>query len=240
MSSDGGTTAFRYKFSFDNGTSKEFVLNLDRKTFRLVADPLQSPPDWTLLDCNKCPNCPLNSPKTTYCPVALSVVDVVGFFKDAVSYEKTYVMIESETRTYIAKVSVQEGIKSLVSIYMVASDCPILSRLRPMLRAHLPFPTMEESIYRLVSMYLLAQYFLFREGKKADWELKDLLAICGDVQTVNRSFFKRLRGEKVKDASLNALVALDSFVAYAASFLEDNSLKDVKTLFGPYLDDFRV
>ena len=85
-------------------------------------------------------------------------------------------------------------------------------------------------------MYLLAQYFLYKDGRKPDWELRKLLSLCNEIQTVNRSFFKRLRGLKVKDASLNALVALDSIAAYTASFLEDNNLEDMKSLFQVYLD----
>src|SRR5262249_50843326 len=122
-------------------------------------------------------------------------------------------------------------------LYMVTSGCPVMDHFRPMLRVHLPFPNMEESVYRLISMYLLAQYFLSKEGRTPDWELKRLLTLCNDIQTVNRSFFKRIRSMKVKDASLNALVALDSIAAYTVSFLEENNLEDMKQLFKSYLED---
>ena len=238
MSKEKDNLTFRYKFSFENGVSKEFVVVLDGKTLHILANPNPpAPADWTQLNYNKCPNCPLDEKKHPQCPIAANLVDVVNFFKDLVSYEKTYMMIESGNRNFIGKVSLQEGIKSLVGVYMVTSGCPVMDHLRPMLRVHLPFPNMEESVYRLISMYLMAQYFLFREGKKPDWELRKLLSLCNEVQTVNRSFFKRLRGLKVKDASLNALVALDSIAAYTASFLEDNNLEDMRNLFRVYLED---
>jgi uncharacterized protein DUF6901 len=237
MSKNNENLTIRYKFSFENGLTKEFVVTLDGKTLHILSNPQATPPaEWTLLQFNKCPNCPLDEKKYPQCPIAANMVDVVNFFKDLVSYEKTYMMIESGNRNFIGKVSLQEGIKSLVGVYMVTSGCPIMDHLRPMLRVHLPFPNMEESVYRLISMYLLAQYFVFREGKRPDWEMRKLLSLCNEIQTVNRSFFKRLRGLKVKDASLNALVALDSIAAYTASFLEDNNLDDMKSLFKVYLD----
>lgn len=227
---------YRYKFSFENGSSREFVITLDRKTLQCTNDPVENPPEWTRLEHHKCPNCPLQESTHPYCPIAISLVDTVDFFKDLVSHEKTYMSIESGHRTFIGKVPLQEGIKSLISIHMVTSGCPVLDHLRPMMRINLPFPDMDESVYRLVSTYLLSQFFLMKAGKKPDWELRRLLSMCNDIQIVNRSFFKRLRTLKVKDASLNALVALDSVAAYTASFLEEENLEALKAMFEPYLD----
>jgi hypothetical protein len=42
---------------------------------------------------------------------------------------------------------------------------------------------------------------------------------------------------KLKDASLNALVALDSVAAYTASFLEENNFDEFKTMFMPYFEE---
>ena len=55
---------------------------------------------------------------------------------------------------------------SLIGIYMVTSGCPIMDKLRPMARFHLPFASTEETIYRAISTYLLGQYFLEQKGKK--------------------------------------------------------------------------
>ncbi len=236
MTKDRENLTLKYKFSFAKGTPREFLITLDPRTLKLIAARPENPPSWTQLEYNKCPNCPLDAIKHPHCPIALSVIDVVDYFKDLVSYEKTYISIESGSRTFIGTVPLQEAIKSLVGIFMVTSGCPIMDQFRPMMRVALPFPNMEESLYRVLSMYLFAQYFLMREGKKPDWELRKLLQICNEVQIVNRSFFKRLRGLKVKDASLNALVALDSVAAYIASFLEEDNLDEIRMLFQPYLD----
>jgi hypothetical protein len=227
---------FKYRFNFENGKTTEFTIQLRRNDLGLVAEPGASqPPEWTRLEFNQCPNCPLRKETHPYCPIAVNVVDVVNFFKDVISYEKTYVTIETDSRTYIGKVSVQEGIKSLMGLFMATSGCPVMDKLRPMAATHLPFPTIEESIYRLLSMYLLAQYFVLKDGGHPDWEMKKLLDICNEIQTVNRSFFKRIKQQGVKDASLNAIVALDSFATYTASSLEDNNLDEMRELFKGYL-----
>ena len=37
---------------------------------------------------------------------------------------------------------------------MALSGCPVLEQLKPMARFHLPFASVEETIYRAASMYL--------------------------------------------------------------------------------------
>jgi len=52
---------------------------------------------------------------------------------------------------------------------------PIFEKLKPMVRFHLPFASIEETKYRAISMYLLAQYFLYQQGSQPDWDLKNWL-----------------------------------------------------------------
>lgn len=236
MKGKSGVLNFKYRFNFESGKSREFAIQLKKGDLQLVVDHSNTThPEWTKLEYNQCPNCPLKPDTHPHCPIAVNIVDIVDFFKDIISYEKTYVTIETDSRTYIGKVSVQEGIKSLIGLFMATSGCPVMDKLRPMAQTHLPFPTMEESTYRLLSMYLLAQYFIVKDGGEADWKLEKLLGICNDVQTVNRSFFKRIKQQGVRDASLNAIVALDSFATYTASSLEDNNFDEVRELFKAYL-----
>jgi hypothetical protein len=120
---------------------------------------------------------------------------------------------------------------------MVVSGCPIMNKLRPMAFTHLPFATVEETTYRAVSMYLLAQYFRNRHGKKADWSLEELLKIYEEVRAVNHSFVRRLLSINPLDASINALVSLDCFGTVAAFSIVQDSLKALEPLFQSYLDD---
>jgi len=102
-------------------------------------------------------------------------------------------------------------------------------------QTHLPFATVEETTYRVVSMYLLAQYFLYRRGRPADWDLEGLVRLCEDINQVNQAVAERILSINPQDASLNALVNLDCFATLTALSIERDSLKDLETLFGAYL-----
>jgi len=119
---------------------------------------------------------------------------------------------------------------------MVTSECPFMTKLKPMVRYHLPFSTMQETLYRVMSMYLLAQYFLYRQGKTPDWELKNLVKIYDDIQIVNKSLSKRLSNVKMKDAIPNALVKLDLFAKHISTLINRNTLDEIECLFGAYYD----
>ncbi len=93
---------------------------------------------------------------------------------------------------------------------MVTSNCPVMDNLRPMVRFHLPFATMDETMYRAVSMYLTAQFLLMRRGEKPDWELKNLIGIYDAVAHVNRGMSRRLSNASSEDANVNAVIILST------------------------------
>lgn len=82
----------------------------------------------------------------------------------------------------------QNAATSLIGIYMVTSSCPIIDKLRPMVRFHTHFTNNKETKYRTISMYLFAQYFLFKQGKQPDWDLKNFSVIYDDINMVNMLF----------------------------------------------------
>lgn len=166
---------FNYKFIFGDGAEKEFNIKLDNKTLNLIQTVEGPYPEWTELKYHKCLNCPLEEQKHEFCPTALSFVDLIDFFRGSISYQEVDVSIEVEERRYIRHTSIQKGLSSLMGIYMVTSGCPILEKFKPMVRHHLPFATGRETAYRVISMYLLAQYFLYKRGERPDWELKNLV-----------------------------------------------------------------
>ena len=86
-----------------------------------------------------------------------------------------------------------------------------MSKLKPMVRFHLPFASVQETINRSVSSYLLGQYFNYKEGKEADWDLAGLKQSYKEIQTVNYGMAGRLRSISAKDANVNALIILDIF-----------------------------
>jgi len=231
-----------YKFKFDDETEKEFKIDLDKNNLDLIQDLRATYPEWTDLDFCKCPHCPFEKEKTLHCPVAKSMIPLIEFCADIVSHEDVRVTIETEERAYMKDTPVHAAISAIVGIYMVTSGCPHMNKLRPMVRFHLPFQSLEESTYRSISMYLVAQYFLHKQGKEADWDLQELSWLFDNVSKVNVSFGNRLREIQSKDSALNAISNLDCFAQSITFSLQDfndnvfDELGILNSLFKAYID----
>jgi hypothetical protein len=229
------TITFRYTFKLTSGPVRVFKARLDAASLRLVSSRRGVLPDWTRLESHQCPNCPLNTSKHPHCPMAAELVELVDFFSEFVSYDEVAVRLETRERAYYKLTSVQQGASSLLGIYMVSSGCPVMATLRPMVRTHLPFATMPETAYRVVSMYLTAQYFRKRRGLEPDFDLRHLGAMYEQVQVVNRSFCERLRQIEQHDANANALVILDNFANYVSLALDGDLLEEMERPFEAFL-----
>lgn len=225
----------RYTFRFDNGTQQVFEARLNSKT--LLAETVPGPaPDWARLEHSRCKECPLDPAGHPYCPVAVNVAGIVSAFQNVVSLTMADVTVEMPERTISKRTAVQHGLSSLMGIYMVASGCPIMEKLKPMVRFHLPFATPEETIYRAMTMYLGAQYFRVKKGLPPDWELRQLYQLYEMVRNVNAAFSARLQKAAKSDSITNSICHLDVF----AIFLNMGALKKVESLeylFAPYLND---
>ena len=154
--------AFRYVFTFKNGPEKEYIIRLDKKTLRLIQPEDRPPSPWAALKSFKCPNCPLDESEHEFCPTATDIIELTDYFKNRDSIEEVEVLVETQERKYLKQVPLHVGLSSLLGIYMVTTGCPVLEKLKPMVRYHLPFASIEETTYRSITMYLLAQFFLFR------------------------------------------------------------------------------
>lgn len=227
---------FQYRFIFNRNLETKIDVKIDEKTLTLVQPRKASYPHWAELTYYKCPNCSLDENRYSFCPIAIHIVELVDYFKTAISYEKVDLIIQSEERKYMKRTTLQQGISSLLGIYMVTSGCPVMEKLKPMVRYHLPFPTLRETQYRVMSMYLLAQFFLYKCGKTPDWELKHLVKTYDDIRIVNKSFAERLSHIKIKDAMLNALVKLDIFAKHISDLICKNALDEMECLFHAYLE----
>jgi phosphoribosyl 1,2-cyclic phosphodiesterase len=227
---------FRYQLTAPDGAMQTFTVPLDRSTLQLIQPPRDSYPAWTQLAFHKCPNCPLDEARSPRCPAAVSLIDVVDAFRASQSIEEVVVDVETPDRRYSKRCSLQEVVSSLIGLHMAASGCPVMAKLRPMVRSHLPFSTLEDTRYRALSMYLLAQYFIARRGGMADWDMDRLVALYEDVLKVNTHFFKRLLSLGLEDASLNAIVRLDSFAGTIAFTVDEHILDELEQLFRAYLE----
>ncbi len=229
------TQTITYRLSFADGAHHAVTVQLDAHTLALKNPAPDEPPEWTELGCEMCPNCPLQQDQTPYCPLALSLVDLVKLCRDVASYEVMEVEVETPERTTRASTTVQRGIASLMGLVIATSGCPHTTFFRPMARFHLPMATEEETIYRATSTYLLAQYFRLRRGADADLDMEGLRAAYRRIHVVNVHVAKRLVQAVTKDSSLNALILLDLFSKALPDTIED-SLEEIRYLFEPFLD----
>ena len=231
-SSKSETLRFLYTFEFPDNTEKTFEVLLSAKTLELVTKNDLPKPAWTKLKYQQCEHCPLGD-EHEYCPVAVNLSALVESFKDSVSYESTNVRVQTNERIYEKKTTLQKGLSSIIGMYMVTSDCPVMDKLRPMVRFHLPFGSLEETVYRAASMYLTAQYLLMRKGKTPDWDLKKLVEIYKAVTHVNRGISNRLSSASEEDANMNAVVILSAY-AEMVPFSIEHRLAELEYIFSEY------
>ena len=224
---------WKYIFNLDDGRRYKFNVSLDTTTMRVTPSLKGTPPEWTNLEFHKCDNCPLPCHKKSWCPIAVNVAGMVAGFDGAVTSSSAHVVVVSKERTISRHVPLASGLYPLLGIYMAASGCPVMDRLLPMAYYHLPFSTIDETIYRVMTMYATAQYFRAKKGLTPDWTMEGLRRMYAEIRTVNQCFAGRIRAAAEKDVVINSLVNLDVF-AMALSDITEN-MGDVRKLFLPYL-----
>jgi hypothetical protein len=218
-----------YQFAFADGRVFDFEISPDGWVETAVSTQ-QELPAWTLLANDRCPNCPLDSTKHRYCPAAVDLHAAAQKFAAIASYARATVRVVVGERTYISECDMNKGVRSLFGLYMALSGCPIARRMRPLALRHLPFASLEETLRRVVSHYLLKQYFVLKTGGVPDWELKGLIELYAALDEVNTAFVKRVRHASERDSNLNAICDFGSF-SRIYSLALDELLEEDKELF---------
>ena len=225
---------FEYTFDFNDGNSVKFAIHLDAETLNYIPYSEPKEAEWTKLENNKCENCTLSNKDHLHCPIALSLNSILSHFYYNKSYETVKVTVKTAERSYFSEIALQHGLASMLGIYMVSSGCPILAKLKPMVRFHLPFASVEETIFRAASTYLLSQYIKKSQGGKPDWDLERLIEIYKEIEEVNQGLAMRIRSVADMDANINALVVLDVF-AKEVPITVKAKLKEFEYLFKEFI-----
>lgn len=227
---------FKYLFKFGDGEIMEFDAELDSVGLKcLSCPPAENAPGWARLSKNQCPNCPFSEAEYAVCPVALNISPLVAAFANRSSYENVLVTVMSRERDVANSTTLEVGLTSLMGIYMVTGGCPVMDRLKPLVRYHLPFASIHESAVRVVSMYLLIQYFKNKKtGAKPDWDLKDLPAIYDEISVVNSSMTQRVKKAVVKDAVITALGNLN-YLSNLVPLILTDTYDEIKGSLNAYL-----
>ena len=228
---------YKFTFVFMNGEEKNIELKIQKDSLLLVTDPDKVVPEWARQDNFCCPVQTCLKEHPAHCPIAVNLHNIITFFSDVPSYEKVKIIAEVNNRTCSKETSVQDGVGSIAGIIMATSGCPVLGKLKPMVRFHLPFATIEETEFRVFSMYLLAQYFLMKNGKRTDWEMKRLKELYSDIQRINQHFARKIADLEKMDTSINAVVILDNFANSVTFDLDDDDLSNIEYLFKDWMND---
>lgn len=210
-----------YHFNFESNKKFSYSMNFDRKSGLFLSKASAHYPSWTKLEHNQCEHCPLNKKDVEYCPVATNISEIVEAFTEETSFNKVEISVETRERTYIKNTDMQTGLFGVMGLIMATSECPSLSFLRPMARFHLPFATIEETLIRSVSFFLLGHYINNKEDKNT-FSLEKLSEYYLNIKKVNRGFSKRVKSVAKKDADINALIILYNFSEYLSIEISEN------------------
>ena len=188
-------------------------------------------PSWTKLNCHKCPNCPLDESQYPYCPAATGIANAIESLSETLTIKDVDVTVKTAERNFVKHTSTAEGLSSMMGFVMASSECPILSKLKPLARNHLPFESPEEQVYRSLGMYLLYQKFSTKNKDNPDWTLNSFTKFFEEINVVNESFCSRLREIAIEEDGLNVLTKLDCFTKYAGFKISEESILVLKELF---------
>lgn len=235
MKNTTDTVTIQYRFTLPDDTQECFDLQLHAVNLELLVEiPEDKLPPWTELTFHQCQNCPLTSDTHPYCPIAANIVNLVERFDRLLSYEEVHLRVVTEERIVSQHTTAQKGLSSLMGLIIANSGCPHTTFFRPMARFHLPLASVEETICRATSMYLLSQYFVKKEGKEPDFDLQGLQKIYDNIHIVNSAMTERLRSASRSDLSANAVILLDLY-AQAFPHAIGRTLSTLRCLFSPFL-----
>lgn len=221
-----------YLFNFENQNSYRFDLTLDPRSMVLVGAGSEKKFSWTALDYHQCRCCPLDKKEHPHCPLAVNMAKIVSRFREIISRAPCTVRCITPERTYLKKTTVSEGLSSILGIIMATSNCPVMELFKPMARFHLPFSTLEETLVRSASMYLLRQYFEYNKKRSPDLSLKKFNEHYQKVQLVNNGLLARINGLNKKDSDKNAILVFHS-LAQILSLEINTNLHSIEYLFSP-------
>lgn len=218
---------YKYSFSFPHRDTITFNVSLNSISHYINTCPVD-PPAWSRLVSHQCAPCTLTAEHHPFCPIALNIAELVTAFKDTASYVHCTVSCSSVERMVTKDTSVQEGLASILGLLMATSGCPVMDFFRPMARFHLPFSTVDESIFRIGAMYMLRQYY--RNGSSRRDPLAEMKTHFSEVKLVNAGILERILNITGLDADKNAIVTLTS-LAQILEMEVDTKLESLQSLF---------
>ena len=216
-----------YQLRIDGGEAISYILDIDNESLVSKLAPTLPLPDWTLLSHEQCEKCPLTG--STHCPIAARLAEPVRLFGEFPSHTPTITTVITPERTYTKQSDLQEGLRSLFGLIMATSGCPVTKPFKYMARYHLPFSSVEETITRITSTYLMRQ-LLHYPGEVVPVDLQEIETLYTTLQSLNKSMAQRLRAVVKQDVTLNAIIILSTYSSLIPIIIK-NELQRLKSLF---------
>ncbi|MBX3009517.1 MAG: hypothetical protein KF816_15960 [Melioribacteraceae bacterium] len=227
--------SYRYELRLESGEIKNFEFLIDKNDLNLVEKTEPIKPYWALRKEFGCVNDKCDLKPDDYCPIALTTNKLISHFHDISSTVRVAVKVISNDRIYSKETSFQQAVSSISGILMSTCGCPILGKLKPLVRFHLPFSTLEETEFRVFSMFLLAQYFKERNGLTVSENFDELKELYAEIQVINRLSAQKIQEIERSDATINGLVILDTFALSVTFNLDDDDFTQMESLFSEWL-----
>jgi hypothetical protein len=233
-----------YRIELNETTTEVFDFKLDAKSFELIREPVENPPNWTELAFKQCAHCPLKLEEHTHCPMALELHKVVERLHDTHSIDEVRLEVITEDRTVVQTTALQRVLSSMLGLVFPTCGCPKTAYMRPMARFHLPLASEEETVFRVAGMYLVAQYFLthsssVKDGRKGQFAFDGLISIYEDFHILNKAIASRLQYATDSDSSKNAITLLDMYSTLVPMLLEDQ-LAEIRGFFTAFLPEDEI
>lgn len=219
--------AVEYRITLDDEHAFNYKIQLEREV--LIPTQTLASNDWTRLEFQQCGNCPLNTQEHKVCPAAADLKTVVEDFKGLPAFRKAWVNVRTTEREYSKMVTLEVALRSLLGVIMATSRCPILGRLKPMARHHLPFASDSEFVLRTLSMYAMRELYRMREGLTPDWELTALTNDFAALQQVNQALWHRVHDVCAGDTNLKAFLSFFS-MSSSMTYSLDTQLEKIRPL----------
>lgn len=207
----------KYDFAFEGGRCWSHEIPMVTAPLSLP-DPL---PEWTRLTFHQCAHCPLNGANHPSCPLAATLVAPVQALAGIPSWTPVTVRVTSPARIVTGETTLQRAAGSMMGLLSALSGCPHTRPMLPMAMFHLPFSSAEETLFRVMGMYLAGQHLRSRAGLPADWDMQGLVNIYRNLRTVNNGLAARIRAAAEHESSLNAIVLLDILAMDIGASIED-------------------
>lgn len=225
-----------YCFKLGGGREELFRLQIDSATLELIDDETKPLPEWAALDFHQCPNCPHTTQADSHCLVAKKLAPVIERFNDICSYDEIDLEVITDERRVQQHTTAQRAISSLLGLMFATSGCDHTAYMKPMARFHLPLASQEETTFRAAGMYLLAQFFRQEAGQDGKLDMTGLKKIYNDLHTINVAITERIRDARRTEASVNAIVLLDTRANLMPFMIEDH-FDEIRHLFDAYLTE---